>query len=102
MNLLDSEEEIQHVTGLYERSSHPGCIGSTDCAHVVWDRYNSGIWSSCCGKEKVPTLVFEVVCSRAKHVLHVSKRFRGTISNKTIAKIDPAMKLVKQKYKNCT
>ena len=35
MNLLDSEEEIQHVTGLYERSSHPGCIGSTDCAHVV-------------------------------------------------------------------
>ena len=26
----------------------------------------------------------------------------GTISDKTIAKIDPAMKLVKQKYKNCT
>ena len=102
IKLPHSEDEIRHVTGMYERSGHPGCIGSVDCVHIVWDRCNAGMRSLCCGKEKVPTLVFEVVCSHTKRILHVSKWFGGTISDKTIAKIDPAMTLVKQKYKHCT
>jgi hypothetical protein len=97
-----TDEEIRHVTGMYERSGCPGCIGSVDCVHIVWDKCNAGMRSLCCGKEKVPTLVFEVVCSHTKRILHVSKWFGGTVSDKTIAKIDPAMDLVKQKYKSCT
>ena len=96
-----TDEEIRHVTGMYERSGCPGCIGSVDCVHIVWDKCNAGMRSLCCGKEKVPTLVFEVVCSHTKRILHVSKWFGGTVSDKTIAKIDPAMDLVKQKYKSC-
>ena len=99
IKLPDSDEEIRHVVGMYERSGHPGCIGSVDCVHVVWDKCNAGMRSLCCGKEKVPTLVFEVVCSHTKRILHVSKWFAGTISDKTIAKIDPAMSSVKEKYK---
>ena len=102
IKLPDTDEEIRHVMGMYERSGCPGCIGSVDCVHIVWDKCNAGMRSLCCGKEKVPTLVFEVVCSHTKRILHVSKWFGGTVSDKTIAKIDPAMSTVKQKYKDCT
>ena len=101
MKLPDSEQEIRHIMGMYERIGHPGCIGSVDCVHIVWDKCNAGMKSLCCGKENVPTLVFEVVSSRTKRILHLSKWFGGTVSDTTIAKIDPAMSLVKEKYKDC-
>ena len=102
MKLPDSDEEIHHVVGMHERSGHPGCIGSVDCVHIVWDKHNAGMRSLCLGKEKVPTLVFEVVCSHTKRILHVSKWLAVTTSDKTIAKIDPAMSSIKEKYENCT
>ena len=86
-----TKEEIRHVMGLYERNAHPGCIGSIDCVHVAWDRCKSGMQALCTGKEKVPTLVFEVVCSHTKKILSCSQWSFGTYNDKTISKYDPVL-----------
>ena len=31
-------EEIQKTMAVYERLGFPGCIGSTDCVHIKWER----------------------------------------------------------------
>jgi len=59
-------ESLRHVLGLYERLGHPGCAGSIDCVHVIWDKCPAGLksaWlkSACVGKGGFPTLAFQVV-----------------------------------------
>ena len=87
-----TEDELRHVMGLYERHAHPGCIGSIDCVHLAWDRCRSGMQALCTGKEKVPTLVFEVACTHTKRILSCSQWFFGTYNDKTISKYDPVIK----------
>ena len=86
-----TEEEMRHVMGLYERHGHPGCTGSIDCVHVAWDRCKSGMQALCTGKEKVPTLVFQVACTHTKRILSCSQWFFGTYNDKTISKYDPVV-----------
>ena len=96
-----TESEIKHVMGLYERHAHPGCIGSIECVHVVWDICKSGMQALCTGKEKVPTLAFQVVCSHTKRILSCSQWFFGTYNDKIISKYDPVVKILEsEKYNN--
>ena len=50
VNLPRNEAEIRHVTGLYEIVGMPGCIGSIDCVHLVWDKCPAGFLSALKGK----------------------------------------------------
>mmetsp|Transcript_14316 Transcript_14316/g.16648 ORF Transcript_14316/g.16648 Transcript_14316/m.16648 type:complete len:323 (+) Transcript_14316:290-1258(+) len=95
IKLPETEEELRHVLGLYERKGHPGCVGSVDCVHVIWDQCPAGLHSLCTGKEKVPTLAFEVVSSHTKKILAVTKDFPGTYNDKTISKYDEAIKFLR-------
>ena len=52
IRMPNTEDEIRHVMGLYKRNSHPGCIGSVDCVHVIWDKCRSGMQALYTGKEK--------------------------------------------------
>ena len=72
VNLPRNIYESRHVTGLFERVGLPGCVGSIDCVHLVWDKYPAGFLFACKGKEKLPTLAFQVVASHAKKILSVS------------------------------
>ena len=92
-----NEAEMRHVVGLFERVGHPGCVGSVDCVHIVWDKCPAGFLSACKGKEKLPTLAFEVVVSHTKKILSVSQFFAGATNDKTIARFDDAIKKVRGK-----
>ena len=94
-----TEEEIRHVVGLFERVGHPGCVGSVDCVHIVWDKCPAGFLLACKGKEKLPTLAFQCVVSHTKKILSVSQFFAGATNDKTIARFDEAIKMVRGKDK---
>ena len=84
-----TEEEIKNVLALYERIGLPGCGGSVDCVHLVWDKCMAGAASACTGKEGFPTLAFEVSSDHTKRILSCSQYFWGSINDKTISLMDP-------------
>lgn len=87
------EVSLRHVSGPYEIVGLPGCIGSVDCVHLVWDKCPASIRSLCKGKNDVPTLAFEVVASHTRRILSVSQYFWGTVNDKTISRMDAAFDL---------
>ena len=93
-----NEGKIRHVTGLYERVGLPGCVGSIDCVHLVWDKCPAGFLSACRGKEKLPTLAFQVVASHTRKILSVSSFYAGTTNDKIIARFDPAIRKIRGDY----
>ena len=91
---------LRHIMGLYERLGLPGCAGSVDCVHLVWDRCPAGLGNVCRGKDKVPTLAFQVVASHTKKILSVSQYFWGTVNDKTISRADQVFNLFRDEGGN--
>ena len=52
IKLPETEEEIDHAEKFNSRLGFPGCIGSADCAHIIWDRVPAAFLSRHTGKEK--------------------------------------------------
>jgi hypothetical protein len=88
ITMPESKEDLLHVLRQYEEKGFPGCVGSIDCVHLIWDKCPAGALSSCKGKGSFPTLAFEVVCSNTRKILSVSQFFYGTTNDKTIAMAD--------------
>ena len=91
IKLPSDDDSLAHVMGLYAKLGLPGCVGSVDCVHVIWDKCKAGLKSACKGKENDPTLAFEVVSSHTKRILSVSQYFFGATNDKTIARMDRAI-----------
>ena len=91
-----TDTEIAHVEQYYRNNLVPGAIGSIDCVHVGWDMCPTGIRSDCEGNEGYPTLAFEVVVSHTRKILACSDAFYGTWNDRTISKIDPAIKALRE------
>ena len=81
-------EEIAHVTGVYARMGLPGCIGSTDCVHIRWERCPAGGRSIHKGKEGYPTLSYEVTVDHSKRIIACTQGHPGARNDKTIVKFD--------------
>lgn len=81
-------EEIKHTTGVYARMGLPGCIGSTDCVHIRWERCPAGSRSLHKGKEGYPTLSYEVTVDHSKRIIGVTQGHPGARNDKTIVKFD--------------
>ncbi len=84
-------EELQIVSDLYRIVGLPGCAGSADCVHIFWDNCPANLQSRCKGKEKFPSVVFQVVASHTKKILSVSGVQYGTANDKTISRSDSAL-----------
>ena len=82
------EEELRKVMYVYEKKGIPGCGGSIDCVHLIWDKCPASMHSTCKGKGKSPTLAFQCIASHTRKILSVSQFFWGTINDKTIAMSD--------------
>jgi hypothetical protein len=82
-------EELQAIMDEYSSLGLPGTVGSVDVTHVYLDKCPAHLSNLCTGKEKKPTLAFEVVVSHRKKVLSVSKGEYGSLNDKTICKMDP-------------
>ena len=88
IKMPESEEEIKHVVKQYEERGFPGCVGSVDCVHLVWDKCPAELASACNGKGSFPTLAFQVVCSNRRKIMSCSNYFYGATNDKTIAMAD--------------
>ena len=97
VKLPETEEQLRHVVGLYERIGLPGCVGSVDCVHLVWDKCPAGYLSQCKGKEKHATLAFQAVVLHTKRILALSQFFAGATNDKSIARYDSAIQKIRTK-----
>ena len=96
IHLPQTEEEFWHVLGRYERVGLPGCIGSIDCVHLIWNNCPVVITAQCKGKEKFPTLAFQVVVSHTRKILSCSPAFYGSVNDKTICRYDNVVNMMKK------
>ena len=87
-NPPESEEEIQKTLDVYTRLGLPGCIGSTDCVHIRWERCSSGDRVLHKGKEGFPTLSYEVTVDHTSKIIAVTHGYPGTRSDRTIVRFD--------------
>lgn len=81
-------EEIDKIVSEYALLGFPGCIGSTDCVHIAWDRCPYKLRFEYTGKAHYPTVSFEVTCTHSRRILACSKGFPGSTNDKTIATFD--------------
>ena len=83
-----SEDEITTAMEVYTKLGLPGCIGSTDCVHVRWERCPAGQRSFHKGKEGYPTLSYEVTVDHTKRIMAATQGHPGARNDKTIVKFD--------------
>ena len=57
---------------VYRRLGFPGAFGSIDCTHVHWLRCPAGLQSGYTGKEKIPTISFEVTTNHQKEIMFLT------------------------------
>ena len=96
IKMPDDTESLRHIMALYERLGLPGCAGSVDCVHVIWDKCPASEQAQCKGKDKVTTLAFQVVGSHTKRILSVSQWFGGTWNDKSISRCDKVFDLFRK------
>ncbi len=84
----ESPTEISAVLKEYEELGLPGCIGSTDCVHIAWDRSPHSLRFRYTGKEHFPTIAYEVSCTHSKRIISVTTGFPGAENDKTIVRMD--------------
>jgi Plant transposon protein len=83
-----TQEEIQRTLAVYNRLGFPGCIGSTDCVHIIWERCPVGERFLHKGKEGFPTLSYEVTVDHSSKIIAVTNGFPGATNDLTIVRFD--------------
>jgi hypothetical protein len=76
--------ELDAVQEVYSRMGFPGCVGSMDCTHLVWDRAAKKVANQCKKSGSAKTLSFEVVVDHFRRIHHVSKYFYGATNDKRV------------------
>ena len=92
-----SGDKLHLIMELFKKMGLPGCIGSTDCVHMKWDRCPVYLQILCTRKEGFPTLVFSVVVDHHRRILSCTPSFYGARNDKTIVRYDPFIMDVKNK-----
>jgi hypothetical protein len=86
---IDSDEELRKVEGDFAKLGFPGCVSHTDAMHAHYAACPSAknsLYKN--GKEGEPTIVWNVHSDAQGNVLAVSAPSRGTMSDKSIVKVD--------------
>jgi len=82
-------DHLQRVMDTYARLGFPGAVGSVDCTHVPWNKCPIELKNLCKGKEKFPSLSFEVVVDHTRRIHSCTEGFIGTASDAVIVVNDP-------------
>lgn len=82
---------------IYRRLGFPGAVGSVDCTHVLWGRCPAQHHSAYSGKEKKPTVAYEVTVDHTRKILYVSIGHPGSRNDKTIVNTDEFVQKLKNK-----
>lgn len=83
-----TREEIKFATDCYAAWGLPGCIGSTDCVHIPWDRCPAAWRATFCGAKGHPTIAYEVTCGHNRWIYFTTSGNPGTRNDKTIVRED--------------
>ena len=81
-------DDMTKMMRVYEKMGLPGCIGSTDCVHLQWDRCPLSLTNLCKGKEGYPTLSYSCTVDHHRKILGVTRSNWGTRNDKTIVRVD--------------
>lgn len=84
-----SGDRLKRVLNTYARLGFPGAVGSVDCTHVYWDKCPVAMVNLCKGKEKTPSLSFEMVVDHERRIHSCTTGFVGTTSDKVVVVNDP-------------
>ena len=87
-------DKLTEVMATYARLGYPGAVGSIDCTHIYWGKCPVRLTNLCKGKEKVPSLSFEVVVDHTGCIHSCTEGFVGTCSDKMIVVNDAYAKQV--------
>ena len=83
------DEELRDWMAEYTEAGFPGCFGSVDGVHILWEKCTSGLKNICKGKETYCTLGFEVVVNHRRWIQSCTKAFYGSHNDKTLSRYDP-------------
>ena len=87
-NPPSTPEGIANCLEIYGRLGLPGCIGSTDCVHIRWERCHANQRSNHKGKEGYATLSYEVSVDHRKKIIAATIGHPGCRNDKTTVKFD--------------
>lgn len=80
--------KLDSMMAVFIKMGLPGCIGSTDCVHIKWDRCPADWRHYCKGKEGYPTLVYSVTVDHNRRILGISGSNFGSYNDKTLVRYD--------------
>ena len=80
--------ELQRVEATYATLGFPGACGSTDGVQIAWEGCPFALRRSAIGKEKYPTLGFNVTVDHECRILYICSVFMGRFNDKTKIQYD--------------
>jgi Plant transposon protein len=95
--LMFCQGVLLKIMGVFEQIGLPGCIGSSDCVHLKWDRCPIDIAQLCSGKEGYPTLAYSCTVDHRRRILASTSSYWGAKNDKTIVRGDTYITDVKFK-----
>ena len=93
-----NNSEMENVSGLYAASGFPGCIGSTDCVHIRWEKCPSVEATTYRnGKYTFTSIAYEMTVTHSKKFQATTIGHYGTTLDKTIVKFDRLVRNIRSK-----
>ena len=93
---LPTGTSMDHVMDQYSRMRCPGSMGSTDVTHVRWGMWPYNLGRSYTGKERFPTIAYQVTVDYSGRARAVTEGFTGATNDKTIIRDDTVVIIVRE------
>jgi len=90
-------EEMAVAMKPYSMAGFPGAVGSVDGVHIWWDAAPAGLQNYCRGKDKFPTLGWQVVVNHEREIMSVSDCSYGGVNDLTASQYDKYLQMVRRR-----
>ena len=98
IKLPETVDDLRRIAKAYEDRGFPGAVGSTDGVQIAWEGCPFTYRKSFTGKEKYPTLGFNVTVDHDYRILHVCSMFAGRFNDKTKVLYDEYVKRLRADF----
>ena len=88
IRMPESVEELMIINEAYKRRGFPGACGSMDGVQLYWDACPYRLRSTFIGKEKKPTVGFNITVDHDCKFVYVGELFAGRFNDKTKVRYD--------------
>ena len=87
-----TSDEIEAALKPFIEAGVPGAIASGDGVHFRWDKCNQSALIRHTGKEKHPTLAFQMAVLHTTEIVSCTKAFAGAVNDLTLCRCDRFLK----------